>query len=134
MKKILGIVFGLLMLVGLCAEFAAPVMAIKCPDKTIRHGQTVNSLAECNIEKQGSGGAEGFVSKYGGRAINILLLIVGIASVVVIIIAGVIMMTSQGDAGKLKTAKSAITFAIIGLLISLLAFAVVNFVLDNVFK
>ena len=130
MKKVTGLILGILMLIGLCA----PVMAITCPAKTIRAGDTVDSLTECNIKKEGSSSPEDFVSKYGGRVVNILLLIVGIASVMVIIIAGVIMMTSQGDAAKVNMAKSAIMYALIGLLIALLAFAIVNFALDNIFK
>lgn len=132
MKKLFGLVFGILMLVGLCA----PAMAagITCPDGTIRKGKTVDTLAECNIEDTGTGSAEDFTAKYGGKAVNILLMIVGIASVIVIIIAGVIMMTSQGDAAKVKMAKSAIVYAIIGLLIALAAFMIVNFVLGHIFK
>ena len=132
MKRIFGIALGMLMLIGLCA----PVVAkIQCPGGSVRgRSAQVNSLAECNIEKTETGNADDIVSKYAGRAINILFMIVGIAAVVVIIIAGVMMMTSQGDAAKIKTAKSAIIYAIIGLLIALAAFMIVNFILDNVFK
>ena len=132
MKKLFGLVFGILMLAGLCT----PAMAagIKCPNGTVRASESVNALAECNIENTGTGSAEDFTAKYGSRVVNVLLLIVGLASVVVIIVAGVIMMTSQGDAAKVNMAKSAIIYAIIGLLIALGAFIIVNFALDSIFK
>ena len=50
-------------------------------------------------------------------------------SVIVIIIGGVFYITSQGEPDKIKRAKNAILYAIIGLIISLLSFAIVNFVL-----
>lgn len=56
----------------------------------------------------------------------------GIIAVIVIIIGGVFYMTSQGDPGKVSRAKNAILYALIGLIVSLLSFAIVNFVLTNI--
>jgi len=53
----------------------------------------------------------------------------GIISVIVVIIGGVFYITSQGEPDKIKRAKNAILYAVIGLIISLLSFAIVNFVL-----
>lgn len=53
----------------------------------------------------------------------------GIISVIVIIVGGVFYLTSQGEPDKIKRAKNAILYALIGLIVSLLAFAIVNFVL-----
>ena len=52
--------------------------------------------------------------------------------VVVIIIGGVTYMTSSGDAGKVKKGKDTILYGVIGLVICVLAFAIVNFVISNV--
>ena len=54
----------------------------------------------------------------------------GIISAVVIIIAGIMYMTSAGDPGKVATAKKAILYAIIGLIVALSAFAITNFILE----
>ena len=50
-----------------------------------------------------------------------------------IIIGGIQYSTSAGDSGKVKKAKDTILYGIIGLVIALLAFAIVNFVLTQIF-
>ena len=66
--------------------------------------------------------------------INIILAIVGVIAVVMIIIGGIQYTTSAGDPGKVKKAKDTILYGIVGLVIALAAFAIVNFVLNNVFS
>ena len=66
--------------------------------------------------------------------INVILGLIGLLAVVMIIIGGIMYTTSQGDPAKVKTAKDIILYSIIGLVVALLAFAVVNFVLQNVFN
>lgn len=51
-----------------------------------------------------------------------------------IIIGGFNFMTSAGDPGKVKKGKDTILYGIIGLVVALLAFAIVNFVLNGIFK
>ncbi|MBQ3352768.1 hypothetical protein IJG89_00220 [Candidatus Saccharibacteria bacterium] len=63
--------------------------------------------------------------------LNWVIGILGIVAVIVIIIGGVKYMTSSGDAGKVKSAKDTILYGIIGLIICVLAFAIVNFVIAN---
>ncbi|MBQ3310322.1 hypothetical protein IJG73_02695 [Candidatus Saccharibacteria bacterium] len=65
--------------------------------------------------------------------INVAIGLIGFIAVVVIILGGVQYTTSAGDAGKVKKAKDTIMYGIIGLVIALLAFAIVNFILGNVF-
>lgn len=65
--------------------------------------------------------------------INIILGIVGVAAVIVIIIAGIMMSTSAGNSGKVQKAKTAVIYAIIGLAIAVSAALIINFVLDGVF-
>ena len=61
--------------------------------------------------------------------INAIVFIVGMIAVVMIILGGVNYATSQGDPGKVKKGKDTILYGIIGLVIAILAFAIVNFVL-----
>lgn len=63
------------------------------------------------------------------NVLNTIFGIMGVIAVVVIIIGGITYMTSMGDPGKVATAKKAILYAIIGLVVSLSAFAITNFVL-----
>lgn len=66
--------------------------------------------------------------------INVILGIVGLIAVVMIIVGGIQYTTSQGDAQKVKKAKDTILYGVVGLVVALLAFAIVNFVLTNVFN
>ena len=70
-----------------------------------------------------------------GNVINIIngiIAVLGLICVVVIILGGVQYMTSSGDSGKVKKAKDTILYGIIGLVICVLAFAIVNFVIVNI--
>ena len=66
--------------------------------------------------------------------INAIIVILGIVAVIVIIVGGVQYMTSNGDAGKVQKAKNTILYAAIGLIICVLAAAIVNFVIFNLLK
>ncbi len=61
--------------------------------------------------------------------INAVIFIIGIIAVIMVILGGVTYATSQGDSGKVKKGKDTILYGIIGLVVALLAFAIVNFVL-----
>ena len=64
--------------------------------------------------------------------LNAVIGVLGLVCVVVMIIGGVNYMTSSGDAGKVKKAKDTILYGLIGLVVCVLAFALVNFVIANV--
>lgn len=66
--------------------------------------------------------------------INVALGVIGLVAVVMIIMGGLSYTTSAGDAAKVKKAKDTIMYGVIGLVVALLAFAIVNFVLGNIFK
>lgn len=63
--------------------------------------------------------------------LNVVFAMVGIIAVIMVIVGGVNFMTSQGDPEKIKRAKNTILYGIIGLIITLLAFAIVSFVLKG---
>lgn len=62
------------------------------------------------------------------RVINYLIALVGAVAVLMIIVGGFRMVTAAGSESGVAAGKKAITWAIIGLLISLLAFTIVNLV------
>ena len=64
--------------------------------------------------------------------LNVVIGVLGIVAVIVIIIGGIQYMTSTGDAGKVKKAKDPILYGVIGLVVVILAFAIVNFVIANI--
>ncbi|MBR3230819.1 hypothetical protein IKF73_02225 [Candidatus Saccharibacteria bacterium] len=64
--------------------------------------------------------------------INAIVGVLGIVAVIVIILGGIQYMTSTGDANKVKKAKDTILYGVIGLIVVILAFAIVNFIIANV--
>lgn len=64
--------------------------------------------------------------------INAIIGVLGLVAVIVIIIGGINYMTSSGEAAKVKKAKDTILYGCIGLVICILAFAIVNFVISNI--
>lgn len=62
---------------------------------------------------------------------NVVLYIVGVIAVIMLIIGGIKYVVSGGDAKKVTDAKNTVLYAIIGLIIAFLAFAIVNFVITT---
>jgi hypothetical protein len=60
---------------------------------------------------------------------NVLLFVIGAISVIMIIVGGIKYTTSAGDASKIKSAKDTIMYSVVGLVLALLAYAIVSFVL-----
>ena len=62
---------------------------------------------------------------------NVLLFIIGAISVIMLIIGGIRYTISGGDSSAVTAAKNTILYAIVGIVVALFAYAIVNFVLDN---
>lgn len=60
---------------------------------------------------------------------EIILGFVGVAALAMLIIGSIKLITSGGDAKKIQGAKSAFTFAIIGLLVIFFSYAIVRLIL-----
>ncbi len=60
---------------------------------------------------------------------NILIYLTGALAVLAILYGGFRYVTSTGDSGRIKQAKDTIMYGVGGLVIALIAFAIVNFVL-----
>lgn len=58
--------------------------------------------------------------------------LLGLICVVVIIAAGFRYVTSQGDSSSVSKAKNAILYAVVGLIVAILAFAITRFIADSV--
>lgn len=66
-----------------------------------------------------------------GNIVNVALGFLGTIFLVLMLYAGFLWMTAQGDEGKVKKAREMITQAIIGIIIIAAAFAISNFVLKS---
>lgn len=73
-------------------------------------------------------GPEGIITK----AVGILSIIIGVVAVIVLIWSGLRFILSQGDSGKISTARSQIIYAVVGIVVAGLAQAIVQLVLKRV--
>ena len=108
---------------------AAPVSAttVYCPD-----GSTASDLSRCTTIKNENN--QNNLMQTLNTIINVVIGLVGFLAVVMVIYGGVQYTMSAGAADKVKSAKDTIMYGIIGLVVAILAFAIVNFVLSNIFK
>ena len=63
---------------------------------------------------------------------NTLIFLVGAIAVVMLIIGGLRYVLSGGNSSNVESAKNTIFYAIIGIVVAILAFAIVNFVIGGV--
>ena len=96
-----------------------PVMAL---DMNLRSGV---ELARGDSQPAMLFGIDGIFN----TVVNILLFIVGVLSVVMLIIGGLRYVVSGGNQTAVTGAKNTILYAIVGLVVALIAYAVINFVL-----
>jgi len=61
--------------------------------------------------------------------VNALLYVLGAVAVIVIIVAGILYATSSGDPALITKAKNTLLYAVIGLLVAIMAYAIVNYVI-----
>lgn len=78
-----------------------------------------------------STGEDPNLSKSIQTIINVLFFVIGLLAVIVIIIGGIMYVLSAGDQAKTTKAKDTILYAVIGLVVALLAFAIVTFILNS---
>jgi hypothetical protein len=62
---------------------------------------------------------------------SVLLFIVGAVAVIMIVIGGLRYVISGGDASQVQAAKNTILYALVGIIIAILAYAAVNFVIGS---
>ena len=94
-----------------------------------------NSLSSNSIAYEAAGCDGSSSDQLPITIINILNVVIGISgliAVIFIIIGGFNYMTSSGDAAKIKKAKDTILYACIGLVVCVIAFAIVNWVIAAV--
>ncbi len=72
------------------------------------------------------------LQQYIQIVINVLLGTIGVVAVIMLIIGGFRYVLSQGDEKATKGAKDTILFAIVGIVVAILAFAIVNFVIGSI--
>lgn len=86
----------------------------------------IQSGASCNAT-----GKNNVVKSLASKVVNILSLIIGIASVIMIIISGLRFVFSNGDSNSVSSARNTLIYALVGLAIAVLAQIIVHLVLNT---
>lgn len=133
MKKVIlnAIAVALTVLgLGSIATISPAYADVICPN-----GKTASALDQC--EKLNTGGGVFSNTDLMGTLtiiINVVVGVVGFIAVAMIVMGGISFATSQGDTSKVAKARNTILYGVVGLVVALLAFAIVNFVLSAVFN
>lgn len=77
---------------------------------------------------------EGFLSARLQDVLSLTFIILGGIAVLVITIAALQYVISAGDPQKVGRAKDTIIYALVGLVVAILAYSIVNFILDGAFS
>lgn len=135
MKKI-AIVLGVLVCGVLMGLMPGQVMAANGhqaseldPACNAQQDPAVRAAAGCNDANADMGTVNGIMR----GVLNTVIGFVAVIAVIIIVVAGINMSVSQGDPGKVAKARNMMIYAVIGLAVAILAFAIVNFVLARVF-
>ena len=83
-----------------------------------------------NIPGKGSGAS--WADNILDRGITWVFISLGIVGVIILIYGGIQMILAQGDSGKTQQARQTIVYAVIGIIVVLLAGAIVSFVISAV--
>jgi hypothetical protein len=109
--------------VGAHATFTQDILHKACT-----HGATFSG---CNggqgIDTPGAGG-----NTFLQDLVNTFLFAAGLIAVIFLIIGGIRYITSTGDSQRIKAAKDTILYAIIGLIVTILALPIANYVVKTV--
>lgn len=95
---------------------------------------TVDPLgAACaeNPDSEVCKGSDDNISDIIITVVNVLLYVVGVLSVLMIIVGGIMYAVSAGDSGTVTRAKNTLLYAIVGLAVAFFAYAIVNWVIDR---
>ena len=119
MRKFAKIILPILLIAGFVTFLVVPEVSAM----TLREGAEAARCDGCPADLFGDSGAFKQVT-------NTVLYIVGIIAVIMLIIGGIKYVISGGDSKKVTDAKNTILYAIIGLIIAFLSYAIVNFVIS----
>lgn len=124
MRNVKNIILSLAVVAGIGALFISSDHAFAV--NVIKDGCT-NSGASAVCANTGE-----TVGPLVNKVVNILLYVLGAIAVIMIVIGGVMYTTSGGDAGGIKKAKDTILYAVIGLVVAIFAYAIINFVVNAI--
>ena len=118
----------ILMTLNIGFAFAPAVHATDLKGDACQGLNTLNGSNSTQCSPKG----EKSIGDLASSIVSLLSLIVGIAAVIMIIIAGLKYVTSGGDSNAVGSAKNTLIYAIVGLIVVAIAQFIVHFVVKNV--
>ena len=109
---------------------AVPAYAACTPEEIANGTMSMLDCVDSEVADQEKFNLTGMLT----TIINVVIGVVGFIAVIMMILGGISFITSQGDAAKVTKAKNTILYGVVGLIVAMLAFAIVNFVLNSVFN
>jgi hypothetical protein len=111
------------------AVFGSGIASAACPAVTSAStpkDQVLNSVGEA-----GGNCSEDQVTNSISAAVTILSYVAGVVAIIMIILSGFRYTTSGGDSGKIASAKNTLIYALVGIVIAVLAQFLVRFVITQ---
>lgn len=124
MKKIRTYIAALILVV-MSAFVLAPVSTVGAQGALggVCANDPTNGVCEENAKTENAN-TDNFVK----TLVNVLLYVIGAIAIVMIIIGGLLYVTSSGDSGNITKAKNTIVYSVVGLVVAILAYAIINWV------
>ena len=112
-----------------CAVFGTSVLSTASlpGSASAQVSEGINTATTSEMKGKSIDGKDGLIK----TVVNVLLWAVGILSVIMIIFSGFRYITSAGDASKTKSAQSTLTYSVVGLIVAIMAYAIVNMVINR---
>lgn len=127
MKKLKFVILSIIAVTGFgLAVFAPTAGAIAPPTGFQACDGTNSSSTICN------GSTTDTLKPYLQTGVKVMFFIVGALAVIMIIYSGIQYVISAGDSGKVAKAKNTLTYSIVGLVIAVLAYAIVNWIISQI--
>ena len=99
--------------------------AASCPSSDTSKGQVLQGIGTT-----GGNCSDAGVTSFIAQVVSILSYVVGVAAVIMIIVAGFKYITAGGDSASVKSAKDTLIYALIGVAIAVLAQFLIHFVFN----
>lgn len=122
MRTIVYSILGTVAVLGIAILIAQPALSFS---GTVTDGVQAARGTDVPSVLLGDGGVVTMV-------VNALLFVVGFLSVIMLIFGGLRYIVSGGNASAVTAAKNTILYAIVGLIIAIFAYAIVNFVIGSI--
>lgn len=113
----------------ICAVFGLATLSIVSLSNNVsaQVSDGIGAATTSEMEGRKIDGDSGLVKS----VVNILLWVIGILSIIMIIFSGIRYVTSAGDTSKTKAAQNTLIYSVVGLIVAIMAWAIVDLVVNK---